>query len=471
MSAIDIQKESITELHTDAIVNAANSHLVHGGGVCGTIFAAAGSEQLTEACNAIGHCPVGSAVITPAFSLETTNGIKYIIHAVGPDYRRNPSDPEATLYSCYIAALNLAMEHNCHSIGFPLISAGIYDCPLHTAWDQALSACHDFIASHPDYDIDVIFVSISQVIVDYGTYLLSDYNVFIKGDPISDMGQAGTTEIIPEDSEISARLFLQSLIDATDPKEYPETSAFLAGVLNKFDRLDESSLDRLVKELLLCDCTMPLPEHIATLVREHLKQADDSQGNATLMLGLLYYSGRIGKQDFSRATDYYLRSAAHGNLIAVQNLGYCYYYGRSVPVDYDKAYHCFLKCALTGDLISLYKVGDMYRYGYYVEKDEREAYRIYCQCDRSVNPENADYCAANIASRMADCLFEGIGCEKDLEKALTYYHKAEQLYYRRLRSGDYMVKRSLKKVLQAEQLCRKELTKSLPDFDWIQFEP
>lgn len=80
MSTIEIRKVSITALDTDAIVNAANDGLWAGSGVCGAIFKAAGYNQLQEACNKIGHCDTGSAVITPGFNLKA----KYIIHAVGP---------------------------------------------------------------------------------------------------------------------------------------------------------------------------------------------------------------------------------------------------------------------------------------------------------------------------------------------------------------------------------------------------
>ena len=80
MSTIEIQKIGITNLAADAIVNAANDGLWAGGGVCGAIFDAAGKGQLQKACEAIGHCDTGSAVITPAFNLNA----KYIIHAVGP---------------------------------------------------------------------------------------------------------------------------------------------------------------------------------------------------------------------------------------------------------------------------------------------------------------------------------------------------------------------------------------------------
>ena len=80
MSNISIVKKSITDFKVDAIVNAANSDLWEGGGVCGAIFRAAGSRELAEACNKYGHCNTGSAVITPGFKLPA----KYVIHAVGP---------------------------------------------------------------------------------------------------------------------------------------------------------------------------------------------------------------------------------------------------------------------------------------------------------------------------------------------------------------------------------------------------
>ncbi len=80
MNTIGIRKISITDLDTDAVVNAANEGLWAGGGVCGAIFRAAGNDRLEEACRKIGHCDTGSAVITPGFGLKA----KYIIHAVGP---------------------------------------------------------------------------------------------------------------------------------------------------------------------------------------------------------------------------------------------------------------------------------------------------------------------------------------------------------------------------------------------------
>lgn len=153
MSDIQIQKISITRLHTDAIVNAANEGLWEGGGVCGVIFREAGSKELRKACEAIGGCKTGSAVMTPGFALPA----KYIIHAVGPRWTGGERNEAKLLYGAYERSLLLAKEKDCHSIGFPLISAGIFGYPVELAWRKALQACADFIEKNPDYEIEVVF--------------------------------------------------------------------------------------------------------------------------------------------------------------------------------------------------------------------------------------------------------------------------------------------------------------------------
>lgn len=121
MRKIEIIKISITKLKTDAIVNAANEGLGAGGGVCGAIFREAGPQKLTVACSAIGGCKTGHAAITEGFDLHA----KYIIHAVGPIWNGGGNGEPELLYSAYKSALNVAKDNDCHSIGFPLISAGI----------------------------------------------------------------------------------------------------------------------------------------------------------------------------------------------------------------------------------------------------------------------------------------------------------------------------------------------------------
>ncbi len=170
MSSIEIKKIGITELDTDAIVNAANEGLWQGGGVCGAIFREAGAAELAKACNAIGGCKTGNAVITPGFKLQAL----YVIHAVGPRWTDgNHNEPEL-LYSAYKQSLFLAKENGLHSIGFPLISAGIFGYPVDQAWNRAIQACNDFIGENPGYDMNVIFAVLDDKIIAVGKKTLED---------------------------------------------------------------------------------------------------------------------------------------------------------------------------------------------------------------------------------------------------------------------------------------------------------
>ena len=169
MSTIQIKKVGITSVGTEIIVNAANNQLLHGGGVCGVIFNAAGPKQLQDACDKIGYCKTGEAVITPAFNLNA----KYIIHAVGPIYQDGNNKEPQLLYSAYKQSLELAKEYDCHSIGFPLISAGIFGYPLDKAWRKAIQACNDFINNNPTYNIDIIFAVIDDYVLSVGQQTLN----------------------------------------------------------------------------------------------------------------------------------------------------------------------------------------------------------------------------------------------------------------------------------------------------------
>lgn len=170
MYPITIQKISITDLDTDAIVNAANDGLWAGGGVCGAVFRAAGYDRLQAACDEIGHCDTGSAVITPGFDLKA----KYIIHAVGPVWRGGNHQEPLQLYGAYHRALELAVENGCHSVGFPLISAGIFGYPKDRAWRTAIQACSDFFKENPDADLRVVFAVLDDGILALGQKTLDE---------------------------------------------------------------------------------------------------------------------------------------------------------------------------------------------------------------------------------------------------------------------------------------------------------
>ena len=170
LNSIEIRKIGITELDTDAIVNAANDGLWAGSGVCGAIFRAAGHDKLKVACDEIGHCDTGSAVITPGFDLKA----KYIIHAVGPVWNGGYYNEPQELYGAYHRSLELAVENGCHSIGFPLISAGIFGYPKDKAWRKAFQACSDFFKEHPDADLKVIFAVLDDEIMALGQQALDE---------------------------------------------------------------------------------------------------------------------------------------------------------------------------------------------------------------------------------------------------------------------------------------------------------
>ena len=133
-------RTDITTLKVDAIVNAANTNLLAGGGVCGAIFRAAGYRELQAACDKLAPIQTGEAVITSGFNLPA----KFIIHTAGPIYRGGQFDEENLLRSCYVNSLQLAAENNLHSVAFPLISSGIYGYPPADALKVAVRAIKDF---------------------------------------------------------------------------------------------------------------------------------------------------------------------------------------------------------------------------------------------------------------------------------------------------------------------------------------
>ncbi len=165
LERIEIQQRDITKLQVDAIVNAANSSLLGGGGVDGAIHRAAGPELLAE-CRTLGGCPTGEARITKGYRLPA----RYVIHTVGPVYSGKAEDSRL-LSLCYQNSLSLALENNVTSIAFPAISCGVYGYPIEKACRIAVDTTCQFIKDNPSIQRNVFILFSQKDLETYHAYI------------------------------------------------------------------------------------------------------------------------------------------------------------------------------------------------------------------------------------------------------------------------------------------------------------
>jgi O-acetyl-ADP-ribose deacetylase len=173
---IDIIQGDITTLAVDAIVNAAKTSLLGGGGVDGAIHRAAGRELLEE-CRALGGCKTGQAKMTKGYKLPA----KFVIHTVGPIWRGGMNGEAELLASCYASSLQLAIENEVKTIAFPAISCGVYGYPVEEAARVAIASVLEFLKQHDPLEKVLLVCFENRVYQDY-LKAAKEFDLAIEGD-------------------------------------------------------------------------------------------------------------------------------------------------------------------------------------------------------------------------------------------------------------------------------------------------
>lgn len=204
---IQIVRNDITKIECDAIVNAANSTLLGGGGVDGAIHKAAGKGLLFE-CMKLGGCKVGQAKLTKAYKLPA----RFVIHTVGPKWKGGQKGEKELLESCYRESLTLAFDNKCESVAFPLISSGVYGYPKDQALKVAVDTITEFLIEHDMLVYIVVFDKSSfqiseKLFADIASYIDDKYvdTHFIfnrnRPDALGESTVLAETQILPDDIE------------------------------------------------------------------------------------------------------------------------------------------------------------------------------------------------------------------------------------------------------------------------------
>lgn len=246
---LEIIRNDITKVQVDAIVNAANSSLLGGGGVDGAIHKAAGPELLEE-CRTLNGCPAGQAKITKGYKLPA----KYVIHTVGPVWHGGSQGEEQLLRDCYRNSLDLAKEYDLESIAFPLISAGAYGYPKDRAMQVAISVIGEFLMSH---EMMVYLVVFDQSAVVLSEKLFASINQYIDDRYVEEHAIYRNRRFREGELELNSE-FVEEPVKSFDrfaePNEaYPVAGRSLEDLVNHLDETFSQMLIRLIDERGMTD--------------------------------------------------------------------------------------------------------------------------------------------------------------------------------------------------------------------------
>lgn len=233
-----IVRQDITKMNVDAIVNAANTQLQMGGGVCGAIFRAAGAEKLQAACDKLAPIETGGAALTPGFALPA----RYVIHAAGPVYdARNAARCREKLESAYTSALALAEKKRCKSIAFPLISSGIFGYPKAEALQAARAAIARYLDGH---EMDVYLAVFDKAAFTVSRELLGGVESYIDEHYVGAHSFSRSQLLDVEEAALHATADYAAPVPMAMPLQMPAPGAGIGELLEK---LDEPFSDALLK--------------------------------------------------------------------------------------------------------------------------------------------------------------------------------------------------------------------------------
>lgn len=234
---LDIIRDDLTKIKTDAIVNSANSSLLGGGGLDGAIHKAAGDELFKE-CIKLNGCEIGEAKLTKGYNLPA----KYVIHTVGPIWQGGENDEEKLLSNCYSNSLKLAKEYGLKSIAFPLLSSGAFGYPKDRALKIAISTIGDFLLEN---DMDVFLVVFDSEAFRISEKLFSSIKQYIDNKYV-ELRHSSRRDIYEEMNE-SRQIYSQESYDYSIQKtETKKKKRKLDDALSQMEETFSQSLLRLI---------------------------------------------------------------------------------------------------------------------------------------------------------------------------------------------------------------------------------